>query len=91
MVGCSTSSSPPVSVRPIFPGERDRLDTSLDEHHRLGHRLVVETMRYGAANALCQWVALVGFLTSNPAGCYPTPALPNPKYLLARRSQIWSP
>ncbi|MHB1549234.1 MAG: hypothetical protein ACYCX8_10950, partial [Acidimicrobiales bacterium] len=33
----------------------------LDEHHWLGHRMVGETMRYVAADANGEWVALVGF------------------------------
>jgi len=50
-----------VSVRPILPGERVRLDESLDEHHWLGHHLVGETMRYVALGGDGQWLAVVGF------------------------------
>lgn len=50
-----------VSVRPILPGERNRFDAALDEHHWLGHRLVGETMRYVALDRDGQWLAVVGF------------------------------
>jgi hypothetical protein len=48
-------------VAPILPGDAGRFDAELDEHHWLGHRMVGETMRYVAVDAVGEWVALVGF------------------------------
>jgi predicted transposase YbfD/YdcC len=50
-----------LSVAPIGAGDAGRFDAELDEHHWLGHRMVGETMRYVAADASGEWVALVGF------------------------------
>jgi len=50
-----------IEVRPIRPGERDRFDEALCEHHWLGSRLVGETMRYVALGPDGTWLALVGF------------------------------
>jgi hypothetical protein len=44
-----------------LPGDAGRFDAELDEHHWLGHRMVGETMRYVAVDAVGEWVALVGF------------------------------
>jgi hypothetical protein len=53
-------SSQGLVVRPVDPGEIDRFDALLDEHHWLGRGLVGETLRH-IAEIDGTWVALVGY------------------------------
>jgi hypothetical protein len=53
-------SSQGLVVRPVDPGEIDRFDTLLDEHHWLGRGLIGETLRH-IAEIDGTWVALVGY------------------------------
>ena len=50
-----------ITVRPIRPGERERWNALMREHHYLGfHSLVGESMKY-VAEAGGEWVALLGW------------------------------
>jgi hypothetical protein len=50
-----------IRVRPILPGERDRWDTLIRQHHYLGlHSLVGKTLRYVAV-LQGHWLALLGW------------------------------